>query len=166
MLTTRTALLSIGSNLGDRARNLRAAVEALGRFAHVRAVSPFYETVPMYVDDQDRFLNAALLIDTGLGPEALLDAVKRIEARLGRVPSTRNGPRCIDIDIVYLDQISHASERLTLPHPRWAERPFVLAPAADIAADWIDPESGRTVAQMLAALGPIDDMVCRRDEAA
>lgn len=166
MIPTQSVLLSIGGNLGDRDASLKAAIQALGRFAHVAAVSPFYESVPMYVDDQPAFVNAALVIETALGPDVLLDAVKRIENRLGRVPTVRFGPRCIDIDIVFYSDVVMDSERLTLPHPRLHERPFVLAPAADIAADWRDPRSGRTIGDMLAALGPVDDMVRRREEAA
>jgi 2-amino-4-hydroxy-6-hydroxymethyldihydropteridine diphosphokinase len=158
-----SVLLSLGANLGDRAANLRAAVAGLGRFLDVRAVSAVYETAPMYETDQPAFLNLAAVAGTDLPPAALLAALKALERRLGRLPAIRFGPRPIDIDIVLYGERTVDTPDLRIPHPAMGERGFVLAPAADVAAEWRHPETGRTVAEMLAALGPLPDV--RRWEA-
>lgn len=143
---------ALGSNLGDRLAHLRAAVASMRRYCDVKAVSPVYETPPAYVEDQPSFLNAAVIGYSSLSPLDLLHAMKQLERELGRKISYRNGPRLIDIDIVfYGDRRLHISE-LELPHPRMAEREFVLRPMADIAGDWLHPETGLSVADMLAAL--------------
>ena len=152
-------LLGLGANLGDRATTLRAAVRGLGRFLNITAVSPVYETAPMYITDQATFLNMALEAETALTPPALLTAVKELERRLGRTPTMRNGPRQIDIDIILYGDVVHATDTLDIPHPRMHERAFVLVPAADIAPNRRHPVRDRTVAEMLAELGPIDDLV-------
>ena len=151
-----SVLLGLGANTGDRAANLDAAVAGLSRFLNVTARSPVYETAPMYVEDQAPFLNMALTAETPLAPDALLGAVKELERRLGRIPGPRFGPRCIDIDILIHGDTVLDEPHLQIPHPRMAERAFVLVPAAHIAADWRDPTSDSTVAEMLAALGETD----------
>ena len=156
-------LFALGTNLGDREANLRRAVAWLRRETAVDAVSAVYETAPMYDTDQPAFLNACVAARTGLTPEALLARLKAAEAEIGRVPSRRNGPRLIDIDILlYGDRVIDRPE-LVVPHPRMAERGFVLAPAADIAAGWRHPADGRSVAELLQALGPLAGVV-RRDD--
>ena len=146
-------LLALGSNLGDRLGNLQAAVDGLSGIVEIDAVSPVYETVPMYDIDQGAFLNMALTGRTGLEPRPLMEALKAVEDRIGRTPTRRNGPRAIDLDIIFLGSWTLHEPGLDIPHPRLAERAFVLAPAADIAADWRHPETGLTVHEMLDALG-------------
>ncbi len=135
------AVLAFGGNLGDREATIRAAVAALEATPGIRvdAVSPLYETPALKLDgidhDAPAYLNAVALVDTILDPLALLDAVNAVEDRLGRVRDERWGDRTIDIDIVDYDGIVSDDERVTLPHPRAAERAFVLVPWLDIAPD-------------------------------
>ena len=138
-MTEREAWLSLGSNLGDRETMLAEAIERLRTLPDVtvEAVSSLYDTPPWGDEDQGRFLNAVAQLRTSLSPHALLDAVKAIEADLGRAPSRRWGPRAIDIDIVHMAGVALHDERLTLPHPYWRERAFVLAPLAEIAPDLV-----------------------------
>jgi 2-amino-4-hydroxy-6-hydroxymethyldihydropteridine diphosphokinase len=118
----------------------------------VISVSPVYETAPAYVTDQRAFLNAAVLGETKVEPLALLLALKDLEKDLGREPSFRYGPRAIDIDIIFYGDKTMTTPELTIPHPRLAEREFVLRPLADIAPDWKYGQNGMTVAQMLSAV--------------
>ena len=146
-------LLGLGANMGDRAANLRAAMAGLRRFLNVTGESPIYETEPMYRTDQAPFLNMVVAADTAMPPASLLAAVKHLERRLGRTGGERFGPRPIDIDILFHGSVVVETPSLVIPHPRMAERGFVLVPAADVAPHWVHPVTGHTVAQMLAALG-------------
>lgn len=143
-------LLSLGSNLGDRAAALSAAIDRLPPAVLVDRVSVFHETEPMYVVDQPRYLNAALLGRTELEPDALLEFLKGLERDLGRAPSRRHGPRGIDLDILILGDRVVSTPRLTVPHPRMAERAFVLIPAAEIAPEMVHPTLGRTISELAA----------------
>jgi 2-amino-4-hydroxy-6-hydroxymethyldihydropteridine diphosphokinase len=149
---THTIYLALGSNLGDRRGNLSAALQQLREIMDITAVSSVYETEPVGYLDQPRFLNIVCIGKTELLPEELLKQVKEVETRIGRQPTFRNGPRSIDIDIIFFDDLQLTQDNLTIPHPRMSERAFVLVPLAEIAPDAVDPTSGRSVQEMLAAI--------------
>lgn len=153
-----TAYLALGSNLGDRLENLRTALKALPPFVEVRTVSPVYETAPLYVAEQPRFLNAAASVVTSLTPDALLTHVKQIEKDVGRTNTHENGPRTIDLDILLYDDTIMQTPGLTIPHARMHERAFVLAPLHDIAPQVTHPVLRQTVRELYAAL-PSQDIV-------
>lgn len=146
-----TVYLSLGSNLGDRAANLRQAVALLPPQMTVRAKSNIYETPPWGYTEQEAFLNQAVRAETYLEPEPLLKHIKRLEAALGRTETFRYGPRLIDIDILFYDNLILSTPLLTIPHPHLHERGFVLVPLMDIAPDHVHPLSGKSVREMLAA---------------
>jgi len=158
-----TVYLAFGSNLGDRLENLRRAIAMLPPDVEVAAISPLYETAPAYVTDQPRFLNGALRAETGLAPRALLEKLKAIEQAVGRQPGRRFGPRVVDLDILFHGDTVLAEPGLEVPHPRMAERLFVLRPLADIAPDLVHPILKRSVAALHAALA--DDPAMTRLEA-
>jgi 2-amino-4-hydroxy-6-hydroxymethyldihydropteridine diphosphokinase len=143
-----TVYLALGANQGDRRANLAAALAALAPDVRVERVSHLFETEPAYVADQPRFLNAALCGRTALAPVALLARLKQIERELGRGAGQRFGPRPIDLDILLYDDLTLDSPELTVPHPRMAERPFVLVPLAQIAPDLTPPGWSETVASL------------------
>lgn len=144
----RIAHLSLGANIGDRLAALTAAAPALAaRGVEILRASPVYETAPMYVEDQPPFLNMALAVASASTPADLLATAQAVEREMGRdrARAQRNGPRALDIDIVMMDdEVSNAPD-LTLPHPRMAERAFVLAPLADIAGALTPPGWSMTI---------------------
>mmetsp|Transcript_17899 Transcript_17899/g.29406 ORF Transcript_17899/g.29406 Transcript_17899/m.29406 type:complete len:455 (+) Transcript_17899:98-1462(+) len=153
---SRLAYLALGSNLGNRAENIRRAVRALESFGRIRETSFLYENPPAYVREQGAFLNAACAIETSLSPLDLLDAVKSVERDLGRMPTFVNGPRLIDVDIVMYENVSMRHETLTLPHPRMHERDFVLQPLADLNPSLMHPLLSKTVLELLSSLNSGD----------
>ena len=159
---SRVGYLSLGSNVGDREANLRAAVEALaGHGVAVEALSSAYETEPVgEILDQPDFLNAAVRIRTALDPERLLDVCKAIEVEQGRMfGGPRHGPRPIDVDVLLLGGLEHDSERLTIPHPQATSRRFVLIPLLELDFELATP-AGEPLADALAAL-PVTEGVRR-----
>jgi len=125
--------LGLGANLGDRQQNLARALHLIHSFAVIQQQSSIYETKPVGYLDQPDFLNLVCYATTELSPSALLQSAKQIEKQLGRQASFRNAPRVIDIDILLYDDLVLESPELTIPHPRLAERAFVLVPLAEIA---------------------------------
>jgi 2-amino-4-hydroxy-6-hydroxymethyldihydropteridine diphosphokinase len=148
----KTIYLSLGSNVGDRERNLRLAIERLaGPDLRILRVSPVYETEPVDYTAQAWFLNLVVEAETGLFPLQLLSRAARIERALGRVRTVAKGPRTIDIDILlYGSAVVHAPA-LEIPHPRMSARRFVLAPLADLAPALRHPVTHKTVREMLDA---------------
>lgn len=158
----RAGYLGLGSNVGDRAGHLRAAIELLrSREVTVEAVSPLYETEPVgEVLDQPDFLNAAIRIYTPLEPELLLGVCKAVEHERGRqLDAPRHSPRPLDIDLLLLGDVELSTDRLTLPHPEVTSRRFVLVPLLDLDPRLALPD-GTKLSDALAALGP-DQRVSR-----
>ena len=144
--------LSLGSNIGDRDANLRAAIERVASPGlRVLRVSPVYETEPVDYTDQRWFLNLVLEAETSLFPLQLLARVQKVERVLGRVRTVPKGPRIIDIDILLYGAAVMHSGKLEVPHPRIAERRFVLVPLHDLSPALHHPVSRKTVAELLHA---------------
>ena len=144
--------IALGSNLGNREEYLRAAVRGLSeRQVDITGTASVYSTAPRDVLDQPRFLNTAIEADTTLSPQELLAACLDIEKKNNRVrdAATDKGPRTLDIDIIFYGIEIIRTPSLTIPHPRFAVRRFVLAPLAEIAPNFVDPVSGRTIRELL-----------------
>src|SRR3990172_218123 len=146
---SHTVFIALGSNLGDRHANLHAAIEALPPAVEVQRISPIYETEPWGYREQPKFLNMVLQGETELSPRELIAALKNLEALLGRQATFKNGPRVIDLDLIFYDNLVLEEAGLTIPHPGLAERAFVLVPLADLAADKVHPERKQTVKELL-----------------
>jgi len=140
--------LALGTNLGDRLANLKQAIAALTPQMEVRAKSGVYETPPWGFEDQPKFLNQVIKVNTYLDPEPLLKHLKRLEVALGRQESFPNGPRLIDMDILFYDDLIANKPSLVIPHPRLHERGFVLLPLMEIAPNLIHPVTQKSVREM------------------
>lgn len=141
--------IALGSNLGSRLANIKNAISNFTPQLDVKKKSPVYETPPWGYADQPAFLNQVVMAETYLEPEDLLSHLKRLEVVLGREPSFPNGPRLIDLDILFYDDLEVDSPPLQIPHPRLHQRAFVLVPLNDIAPDLIHPTLGKSVGEIL-----------------
>ncbi len=154
----RRAFLGLGSNLGDRVRYLQEAVDTL-RAVDLRAVSPVYETEPVGgPGGQDAYLNLVTELETARTPHDLLGVCHRLEAAAGRVRDERWGPRTLDVDVLWIDDVTVDEPDLQVPHPRMWERRFVLAPLRDLAPDLVDEAALDASAGYVEPVGALDEL--------
>jgi 2-amino-4-hydroxy-6-hydroxymethyldihydropteridine diphosphokinase len=161
-LVANLVYISLGSNVGDRAANQRAAMERLDEVGSIKAKSGFYETEPVELPDQSWFLNSVIALETSLSPLELLKKVLAIEHEMGRIRTRDKGPRSIDIDILLFGDDVVEERGLKIPHPAMHQRRFVLEPLAEIAPEALHPQLRKTARELVAAL-PAGQLVRRLD---
>ena len=144
--------LALGSNIENRKQHIETAIVLLREKVHDITVAPLYETKPRYFEDQQNFLNTVLSGYTDLKPMELLHFTKTVQQEVGRVERFRNGPREIDIDILFYDNVVYKDKELEIPHPRLQERDFVLQPFSDINPNFPHPVLKKTIRELLATL--------------
>ena len=154
-----TVYLSLGSNMGERQENLDKALQLLSHRLRLGLVSSIYETEPVGVPEQTRFLNLACQVFTRLAAKDLLVLAKGFESMMGRALNTSNAPRPIDIDILFYGNQVIETKELIIPHPRMTERAFVLVPLAEIAPELVHPVSGKTVKELLEGVAGKEGVV-------
>ncbi|MGE5574853.1 MAG: 2-amino-4-hydroxy-6-hydroxymethyldihydropteridine diphosphokinase [Ignavibacteria bacterium] len=146
------AYVSFGSNIGDREANIRRAIGFLKQRTNLIKTSSIYETKPMYFENQEQFLNCVTEIDTELKPIELLGFLKNVEKQMGRKEAERNGPRIIDIDILFYGNHIINENTLAIPHPKIQERAFVLVPFAEIEPNFFHPKLKKNISRLLSEL--------------
>lgn len=144
--------LGLGSNIGDRSANVSVALREISRVGRIFAVSRVYESAPVGHAEQEVFWNLVVRVSTSLGPLELLVRLKAIESAMGRVATFANGPRLIDIDILFYNDIVLNDGEVVIPHPRALERAFVLRPLLEVCPALVDPRSSRPVSSFLDAV--------------
>ena len=144
--------LAIGSNIENRKQHIETAIVLLCEKVRGITIAPLYETKPRYFEDQNNFLNTVLRGYTDLEPRELLQFTKAVQKEVGRVERFRNGPREIDVDILFYDDVVYKDEELEIPHPRLQERDFVLQLFSDINPDFSHPVLKKTIRELLATL--------------
>lgn len=149
-----TIYIGLGSNLGNKKENIQQALKLLNEIEGISVIkiSSFYETEPVGYEDQDWFINAVVQIETLFPPQELLKIFKNIEQKLGREKSLRWGPRKIDLDILFYDNIIYKTDDLEIPHPRLHERAFVLVPLAEIDKELMHPVYNKSISDLLSEL--------------
>ena len=153
--------LGLGTNLGDRRQNLSRAIAALSARVRLLRQSSVYETKAWGFTDQADFLNQVIEIETDLTPLRLLNFIKKTETALGRVQNFRWGPRLIDIDILFFDNLVRSTQKLQIPHPRISERAFVLVPMAELEPDFVHPVLNETIRELLNKTDTDEVRLCK-----
>jgi 2-amino-4-hydroxy-6-hydroxymethyldihydropteridine diphosphokinase len=149
--------IGIGSNLGDKEGNCKTAIERLSKNGiAVKKISSPYRTKPWGVEDQPDFVNMAVKAETNINPSELLPILKTIEKEMGRQDGVRWGPRLIDLDLLFYDDLVFSCDELAIPHPLLHEREFVLLPMTEIAAEFVHPVLKATIKQLAGNLGKVN----------
>ena len=157
-----TVFLALGANVGNKKENMAKAIELLSQKVHIVKKAPIYETKPWGYTEQENFLNTVIMAETDVSPEELLAFVKQIEEKVGRQKRFQNGPREIDIDILFYDDLILNTPNLTIPHALLHVRDFVLQPLADIAPDFVHPILHKTVQQLLERVPEVEKVIIKK----